>query len=226
MTVWNRNEQISFSKPPGSGRPHIGPVLRAGLNPPLRCVFTSFGWWEGGLSSSCPQFWQFFWLQDEIFAHFSNGSGNPWETGRRTHWLIWGPCGPTTGDLRLFGSPMSTGKGAIQILFLWERPRWTPTQKFSLGRACRVKATEVGPQTPPKSPDQFFEGETCSFKDYSLRSCQVPAEGISTPRFQHSRRMLSTRIQSCLSFTFQKPELSFPRSFQSLPRTHFGLFMT
>ena len=48
-----------------------------------------------------------------------------------------------------------------------------------------------------------------------MQICQTPAEGISMPHFQHSRRILSGRVQSYLYFTFRKPEPSF--------RIHFSL---
>lgn len=58
-----------------------------------------------------------------------------------------------------------------------------------------------------------------------MQICQTPAEGISTPHFQHSRRILSGRVQSYLYFTFRKHELSSHGSLRSLPPIHFDLFM-
>lgn len=206
MNVWNRNEQISLSNPPGSGQSGAWPVLRARLDPPLgkAMLFTLFGCWEGGVSSPSLQLGSFpgcktvctvlKWLRKELRDRVKNPSA-----GFCAHGTTHGPQA---------------------LLITWEcrqriHPKPPSLRRTDVSLSCKyvpkdgvtgLKDVVTGNLRLLQSPlIHLLKVNESVHLDYSMQST---GQELSMPHFQPSRRMLRSRIQASF-FTFWKPEWSF-----------------
>lgn len=179
MTVWNRNEQISLSKPPGSSQSHVRPVIKARLAPSLRkpCALTLFHWWGGGLSFPYPQFDSFSGCKTK-YLHISQVAQETLVSQRRRiHPLIFGPGAPTTGP----HTPLFTWECGLrgQPVPLSEKGQAEPQKQIlSLERVCRVEGHGDRNLRLSQSPQ--------SVRDYSVPSANWGDFHTSLPTPQAS----------------------------------------